>query len=251
VTAQLPEAVTARVPIAVVTGANGKSTTVRMIAHLLGLDGRRVGVTSTDGLQAGDETVYRGDALGPRSAETVRASPTVEVVVLETARGGYDRADVTNITGADGIATFEDQVESLAAEEIHLVLGADDPNAAGLADRPAVRECDPVMRYFAMSAANPIVERHLRRGGVAYVVADGWLVEGAADRTTWLLPAAEVAGSSGGRAGVVIANALAATAAVRAFGVPPRAVARGLRTFDPHRRSPGRARTSASARRAT
>jgi cyanophycin synthetase len=80
-----------------------------MIAHLLGRDGRRVGMTSTDGVPVGSEVVYRADACGPRSAEMVLANPSVDVAVLETARGGivrrglgYDRADVavvTNITG--------------------------------------------------------------------------------------------------------------------------------------------------------
>lgn len=192
----------------------------------------------TSGTGLLEESVQPAGAKTARIVVVTTATQVPETVRMLAHLLGYDRADVAVVTNiADGTAAFQDliQVESLVAEEIraggHLVLGADDPNAVALADRPAVRDRDPVPRYFAMSAANPVVERHLRRGGVAYVVADGWLVEAAADRTTWLLPAAAVAGSFGGRADFVIANALAATAAVRALGAPPRAVAQGLRTL--------------------
>lgn len=249
-----------RVPLAAVTGTNGKTTTVRMIAHLLGQDGRRVGMATTEGVYVGGGLVYKADASGPRSAEMVLGDPTVEAAVLETARGGivrrglgYDRADVavlTNVTadhlGADDIATLDDlvQIKALIAEEIrrggHVVLNAEDPRTAALAERPAVLDRDPVVRFFALSAADPVVRDHLARGGVAYVVADGVLTEADGDRRLPLLPAAEVAGSFGGRARHVIANALAAAAAARALGVPAELVARGLRTFEPHRANPGR-----------
>src|SRR5262249_11359705 len=158
---------------------------------------------------------------------------SVEAAVLETARGGivrrglgYERADVaviTNITddhlGVDDITSVDDLVEikALGAEEIrvggHVVLGADSPRVAALAERPAVIRRRPVVRFFAMASANPVIERHLRLGGVAYYTEDGWLVEAEGGRTSALLPVADVAGSFGGKADHVIANALAAAAA--------------------------------------
>jgi cyanophycin synthetase len=255
-----PEGTPSRVPVVSVTGTNGKTTTVRMIAHMLELDGRRTGMTSTEGVYVGGQLVHRSDASGPRSAEMVLGDRSVEAAVLETARGGivrrglgYDRADVavvTNVTrdhlGVDDTETVDDLVDikSLVAEEIrqggHVVLNAEDAASAGLAGRPGVRERDPVLRYFALSPDAPVLAGHLRRGGAGYSVRDGWLTEARGDRRTPILPAAEVAGSFGGHARHVIANALAAAAAARALGVPVEVVARALRSFDPHTRNPGR-----------
>ncbi|MEV4007860.1 cyanophycin synthetase [Actinomadura sp. NPDC049753] len=255
-----PDGTPSRVPVVSVTGTNGKTTTVRMIAHMLELDGRRTGMTSTEGVYVGGRLVHRSDASGPRSAEMVLGDRSVEAAVLETARGGivrrglgYDRADVavvTNVTrdhlGVDDTESVDDLVDikSLVAERIrrggHVVLNAEDEASAGLAGRPGVRERDPVLRYFALSPDAPVLARHLSGGGTGYSVRDGWLTEARGDRRTPILPAAEVAGSFGGHARHVIANALAAAAAARALGVPVEVVARALRSFDPHTRNPGR-----------
>ena len=99
----------ARIPIIAVTGTNGKTTTVRMIAHILKLMGRRVGMTSTDGIVVDGRLIKKGDMSGPKSAQMVLQNPTVDTAVFEVARGGilreglgYDRNDVavvTNVTG--------------------------------------------------------------------------------------------------------------------------------------------------------
>ncbi|GAA0556608.1 cyanophycin synthetase [Actinomadura livida] len=255
-----PAGTPSRVPVVSVTGTNGKTTTVRMIARMLELDGRRTGMTSTEGVHIGGRLVHRSDASGPRSAEMVLGDRSVEAAVLETARGGivrrglgYERADVavvTNITrdhlGVDATEDLDDLtgIKALVAEEIrrggHVVLNAADPPAAGLALRRAVRDRRPVLRYFAPSPGEPVLAAHLREGGVGYCVADGWLTEARGDRRTRILPAADVAGSFGGHAGHVVANALAAAAAARALDVPVETVARALRTFDPHTHNPGR-----------
>jgi cyanophycin synthetase len=255
-----PPGMSARIPLVTVTGTNGKTTTVRMIAHLLGQDGRQVGMCTTEGVYLGTDLIYKADASGPRSAQMVLGNRAVEAAVLEAARGGivrrglgYDRADVaviTNITddhlGMDDIVTVDDLVEikALVAEEIkvggHIVLNADDPLVAEFAERRGVRARKPIVRYFAQSAANPVIERHLRADGVAYFTDDGWLVEAQGGRTNALLPVTAVAGSFGGKADYMIANALAAAAAARAVGVPASMVAGGLRTFEPHRCNPGR-----------
>ncbi|MCP9976687.1 Mur ligase family protein [Actinomadura madurae] len=145
-----PPGTPSRVPVVSVTGTNGKTTTVRMIAYMLELDGRRTGMTGTEGVYVGGRLVHAADASGPRSAEMVLGDRSVEAAVLETARGGivrrglgYDRADVavvTNITrdhlGMDGAESLDDLVDikALVAEEIrrggHVVLNAADEAAA-------------------------------------------------------------------------------------------------------------------------
>ncbi|TDD81787.1 cyanophycin synthetase [Actinomadura darangshiensis] len=255
-----PEGTPSRVPVVSVTGTNGKTTTVRMIAHMLELDGRRTGMTSTEGVYVGGRLVHRSDASGPRSAEMVLGDRSVDAAVLETARGGivrrglgYDRADVavvTNITrdhlGMDDTESLDDLVDikALVAEEIRrggdLVLNAEDEASAALAGRPGVRGRDPVVRYFALDPAAPVLAGHLRDGGTGYFVEHGRLTEARGDTRTPILPAEEVAGSFGGHAGHVIADALAASAAARALGVPVDVLARALRSFDPHTRNPGR-----------
>ncbi|MFC6885649.1 cyanophycin synthetase [Actinomadura yumaensis] len=255
-----PPGTPSRVPVVSVTGTNGKTTTVRMIARMLEACGLRTGLTSTDGVHIGGRLVHRSDASGPRSAEMVLGDRSVDAAVLETARGGivrrglgYDRADVavvTNITadhlGVDGTETLDDLagIKALVAEEIvrggGLVLNAEDPASAALAGRDAVRDREPVIRYFATRPDAPAVVRHLAEGGTAYVAEDGWLTEASAGLRVRVLSVAEVAGAFGGHARHVVANALAALAAARALGVPVDAAAGALRAFEPHTRNPGR-----------
>ena len=255
-----PPGTPSRVPIVSVTGTNGKTTTVRLIAHMLRRAGLRAAMTSTDGVYIDGDLVHAADASGPRSADIVLGDPSVQAAVLETARGGivrrglgYDRADVAVITnisndhlGSDGIDTLDDLVgvKSLVAEEIayhgQLVLNADDPHSAGLAQRPAVRGRDPVVRYFSLSAAGPVVTGHLRRGGIAYLLDDGWLVEAEGTRRTALAPVHDVPQSWDGHAGFMVANVLAALAAARGLGVPAADLRGALASFEPSRDNPGR-----------
>ena len=104
-----PPGTTARIPILAVTGTNGKTTTVRMIAHILKLMGRRVGMTSTDGIVVDGRLMKKGDMSGPKSALMVLQNPTVDTAVFEVARGGilreglgYDRNDVAVVTNVSG-----------------------------------------------------------------------------------------------------------------------------------------------------
>jgi len=249
-----------RIPIVSVTGTNGKTTTVRMIGHVLRQSGLHVGMATTDGVYHDGYLVYEADASGPRSADMVLASHATEAAVLETARGGivrrglgYDRADVavlTNITadhlGCDGIHSLEDlaDVKSLVAEEIHdggnLILNADDPLVVGLAGRRRVRERNPVVRYFTLQPASEVVRQHLADGGLGYELRGQTLVETSAKNETILLTAEEIPGAFGGRASHVLANALAAAAACRALGVTVKDVRHGLATFVPDEHNPGR-----------
>jgi cyanophycin synthetase len=258
-----PPGVPSRVPVVTVTGTNGKTTTVRLIAHILDHRGQHVGMTSTDGVYIGGHLVHASDASGPRSADMVLGDPAVQAVVLETARGGivrrglgYDQADVavvTNISndhlGTDGVDDLEDliSVKSLVAEEIiehgQLVLNADDPNCAGLARRPAVRDRAPVIRYFSLSAGNQVVAGHLSRGGLAYLVEDGELVEAEGGRRTTLATLRDVPQGWDGHAEFMVANVLAALAAARALGVPIADCRAALAAFEPGRDNPGRVDT--------
>lgn len=250
----------ARIPIVSVTGTNGKTTTVRMIGQVLRQAGLRVGMSCTDGVYTGGALVYAADASGPRSAEMVLDDPTVEAAVLETARGGivrrglgYDRADiavVTNISadhlGDDGIDELDEliHVKALVVEEIcdrgSVVLNADDPAVAALAERPAVRAHDPVIRFFSLSPGNAVIERHRAAGGLCYEVIDGQLTESEAGDQRPLIAVTDLPGAFGGLARHVVANALAAVAACRAAGVSAKDIIRGLVAFSPNDDNPGR-----------
>ena len=255
-----PPGMPSRIPIVSVTGTNGKTTTVRMISQVLRQAGLRVGMCCTDGVYVGGKLLQATDASGPRSAEIVLDDPTAEAAVLETARGGivrrglgYDQADVavvTNISadhlGDDGIDDLAEliHVKALVAEQIayggSLVLNADDLATAALANRPAVRAQAPVIRFFSTAPRSSVIERHHAAGGTCYVVIDGWLTETEAGERRPLLALDDLPGAYGGRAGHVVANALAAAAACRAAGVSAKDIARGLKTFTSEQ-NPGRA----------
>ena len=255
-----PPGAPARIPVVAVTGTNGKTTTVRMIGHILRQAGLRAGMATTDGVYAAGRLIQQADASGPRSAEMVLDDPSAEAAVLETARGGilrrglgYDRADVaviTNITadhlGADGVDDLDEliDVKALVAEEIHdggtVVLNADDLAVAALAGRPAVGRRAPVIRYFSLDPGNPVVQQHRAAGGISYELRDGQLVEIDGGQELGLAAVAELPGAFGGLAPHVVANALAAVAACRALGVRAKDIARALGTFRPAEANPGR-----------
>ncbi|MEV6595996.1 cyanophycin synthetase [Actinoplanes sp. NPDC051346] len=259
VRAMFPGGSDGRIPVAAITGTNGKTSVSRMAAHLLAGAGVRVGLTTTDGVSVDGRGVYRGDATGPRSAQMVLGDPGVQAAVLETARGGmlrrglgYDWSDVgvvTNITadhfGQDGLESIEDiaHVKALVAERVRdggtLVLNADDPWVRSLADRPRVRADRKRIVWFGADPAQPVVVTHLGRGGTAYLMQDGWLVQATGARRTPLMRVAEVPGAFGGAAPYAAVNALAAIATARALGAPAGIVER-LTEFEPRVHNPGR-----------
>jgi cyanophycin synthetase len=256
-----PPGARSRIPIVSVTGTNGKTTTVRMIAHVLGQAGFRTGMSCTDGVYLAGRRVLEADASGPRSAEIILDDTTVEAAVLETARGGilrrglgYDAADVAVITnisadhlGDEGIDDLEElvSVKALVAEELRpggsVVLNAADPVTAAIAERARVRKQSPVIRYFSAAPGCAALERHKRAGGICYEVRDGRLTETDGGRQRVIMDLGELPGAFGGRAGHVVANALAAIAACRGLGVTVKDVKAGLLTFMPETVNPGRA----------
>ncbi len=215
------------------TGTNGKTTTVRMIAHILKLMGRRVGMTTTDGIVIDGRLTRKGDMSGPRSAQTVLQNPFVDTAVFEVARGGmlreglgYDRNDVavvTNVTGDHLGLHGIDTVAQLAAVKGVLVdavprngtavLNADDPLVARMA-----RQSDGRVIYFSMQTQKgeegfDRVDGHCGRGGAAMVLLDTedgeLLALRQASRTMPLIHSHLIPATLDGRARMNVANALA------------------------------------------
>jgi cyanophycin synthetase len=245
----------ARIPILAVTGTNGKTTTVRMIAHILKLMGRRVGMTSTDGIVVDGRMIRRGDMSGPKSARMILQNPTVDTGVFEVARGGilreglgFDRADVavvTNVTadhlGLGGIETLRQlsDVKAVLVEAVprtgSAVLNADDPYVARMAS-----SCRGRVILFSMETEKgqhgfDRVDGFTSRGGAAFVVRrtpeGDQIVLRHGPRIMPLLYTHLIPATFGGKARMNVANALAAAAAAWAAGAHLHDIRQGLRTF--------------------
>jgi cyanophycin synthetase len=253
-----PDGSTGRIPVVAVTGTNGKTTVTRFIAHCLGLGGARVGVTTSDGIWIGNRFVAGGDTTGPRSARTVLGDPAVEAAVLETARGGivrgglgFDWSDVGVITnilpdhfGQDGVECIEDlvRIKSLIAERVReggtIVLNADDAQSARLADRSDLRDRKIVL--YSLSTENTFLRAHLARGGSAFVLSGGILIETGSGFEMPLVRAEDLKFALHGTADFQVSNALAACAAARALGLPVEKIRQALTSFHSEQDNLGR-----------
>jgi len=256
-----PDGGTGRIPIISITGTNGKTTITRMVAHALSEKGIIVGMATTDGIYIGGEQVVKGDTTGPRSAQTVLSDPSVEIAVLETARGGivrgglgYDWSDISVISnvrldhvGQDGIETLDDllYIKALVAERVReggtLILNADDERLAQLMEDEEVGRLKKNVVYFSMHPPHVLIRRHLAAGGSAYLYKDGWIVEATGGDEARLIRASDIPVTLGGAASFNIANALAAVAACRAHGVSREEVAAALKGFHGELHNAGRA----------
>ena len=249
-----PPGTPSRIPIVAITGTNGKTTTSRMVSHIFKGLGRKVGMTSTDGIVIDERLVIRADASGPKSARMVLQNPRVDFAVFEVARGGllreglgYERNDVAvvlNVSpdhlGLGGIDTIEQlaTVKQVIVEAVprdgFAVLNADDPLVAKMS-----RSCSGQVVWFTMSQpGTPVwkrVDDHCRRGGRAVVLEHGDLGDMILIRHgrrsmqlawTHLLPA-----TFGGKAIMNVQNAMAAAGAAFAAGAPLHDIRQGLRTF--------------------
>ena len=242
-----PNGQTGRVPVAAVTGVNGKTTTTRLIAHILARTQCCVGMTCTEGIYIDGERTEAGDCSGPISARTILQHPHVEAAVLETARGGilraglgFDRCDVavvTNIAEGDhlGIADIE-TVEQLArvkrtivdvvAPDGHAILKADDPLVVEMAPH-----CPGAVVFFARDGQHPVLVEHRRRGGRAAFVRDRRIILAEGPQEIPLVSLERVPLTHGGHIGFQVENALAAAAAAWVLGVPCEVILAGLETF--------------------
>ncbi|MDN5331025.1 MAG: cyanophycin synthetase [Tepidanaerobacteraceae bacterium] len=233
-------------PLVAVTGTNGKTTTVRMIAGILSHHGLKVGMTCTDGVYIGELCIKKGDCSGPESARMVLLDPSVEAAVLEIARGGlirgglsYDMADVgiiTNITGdhlgQDGVHTIEDLifVKSLVAEQVkpegYAVLNADD-----IATVEVRKRLKGNVIFFSLEEDNLVLRKHLCEGGRGVYVRDGVIVLHSEETLLPLVKVAKIPATMGGKAKHNAQNALAAVAAGWALGVPLETIKKALCAF--------------------
>ncbi|HEV3461816.1 MAG TPA: Mur ligase family protein [Candidatus Dormibacteraeota bacterium] len=246
------------IPIIAVTGTNGKTTTVRLIAQLARMAGHSVAFTTTDGVYRDDELVEAGDYSGFSGAAKALAQPGIDLAVLEMARGGIllrgmgtdhnDVAVVTNVTEDHldqyGIRTLDQLAEVKAAitkitkPDGWDVLNADDPRVLAMRRLAAGRPW-----LFSLDADHPAIRTTLAEGGRAISVLDGALVVMTSGRQGHRLLAIEdVPVTLAGISSHNISNAMAAAAAALGAGIPEEAVVKGLRSFvlDPER-NPGRA----------
>jgi UDP-N-acetylmuramyl tripeptide synthase len=244
------------VPIALVTGSNGKTTTVRLLAAIARAARRVAGLTSTEGVHVGGRQLGEGDYSGPSGARLLLRDPDVEVAILETARGGLlrrgltvERADVAVVTniaddhlgefGVQDLATLT-ETKLLTARAIgpagRVVLNADDPRLVA-----ASRDLTVPVAWFSLDAGNKVVAGHVARGGRAAVLRGDeiTLLEG---HPVVVAGVSEVPLAIGGSARHNIANALAAVLAAGGLGLPLEAISGALRRFgtDPAD-NPGRA----------
>jgi cyanophycin synthetase len=238
-----------RLPIVSITGTNGKTTTTRLIVHILREAGMRVGATTSDGIVIGADMIEPGDWTGPGGAQVILRRDDLDVAVLETARGGmllrgmgYESNDASVITNVSsdhmdlqGIHTLPElaEVKSIVARitkpDGWVILNADDRYVSRIAAKVHAK-----VAYFSLEGdRSPVVRRHLRGGGRAYVVRDGHI--GEAEGKLWheVAPLSAVPVVLGGVARHNVANVLAAVAAARAMGASLAAARAGVRSFVP------------------
>lgn len=185
-----PPGKTARIPIIAISGTNGKTTTTRLIAHIMKQTGNNVGYTTTDGIYIQNQLMQSGDCTGPVSAEFILKDPTVEVAVLECARGGILRAGlgfhncnvavVTNVAGdhlgLQGIDTIEKlaRVKGVVPKTVfkdgYAILNADDDLVYGMR-----KELECNIALFSLNEKSNRILDHCKKGGLAAVYEDGYL----------------------------------------------------------------------------
>jgi cyanophycin synthetase len=260
-----PNVLNPTIPVASVTGTNGKTTTTRLLGHIGMTAGRRTAWSSTDGVVVQGEVVEPGDYSGPAGARAVLGAPGVELGILETARGGMllrgmgvsanDVSVVTNVSadhlGQQGIDTVDQlaEVKAIVTKATRpggwVVLNGEDPRVwamrAGVKARPWA---------FAIRSDAPALREAIDQGGRAITVLDGdvTVLEGGRDPDR-LVSILDVPATLSGLSKHNIANALAATAAALGLGLPRESVVQGLRTFAPDDRlNPGRMNTYTLAR---
>lgn len=239
-----------RIPIAAITGTNGKTTTARMLAHILKLSGHTVGLTSTDGVYIDGKLSVPGDMTGPVSAQMILRDPSVDVAVMETARGGMLRSGLgfqecnvvacLNVTadhlGLRGIETLE-QLAAVKRVPVEIakdaaVLNADDPLCLQMADYTEAER----LSYVTMNPSHALVKQHIRAGGQAFVLEQGMnghmITIYDNESHTPLLWTHLIPATIEGRATHNVQNAMFAAALAYNMDIGLEDIRHGLRTFD-------------------
>lgn len=251
-----PPGTSARIPIVAVSGTNGKTTTTRLIAHIVKQMGYKVGYTTTDGVYIQNQIMMKGDCTGPISAEFVLRDPTVDYAVLECARGGILRAGlgfhncdvavVTNVAadhlGLGGIDTLEQlaRVKAVAANTVfpggYAILNADDDLVYDMH-----KQLDCKVAFFSLHEDNPRIQKHCAKGGLAAIYEHGFIT---ILKGGWKIRVEKVTNiplTFSGMAEFNIANVLAATLAAYVQDFKTEDIRQALQTFVPSpAQTPGR-----------
>ena len=243
-----PPGATARIPIIAVSGTNGKTTTTRLIAHIVKQLGYKVGYTTTDGVYIQNQLMMQGDCTGPVSAEFVLRDPTVDYAVLECARGGILRAGlgfhncdvavVTNVAadhlGLGGIDTIEKlaKVKGVAAHTVfpkgYAVLNADDDLVYNMH-----KDLECRIAYFSLKEDSSRIKKHCAKGGIAAIYEQGYVT---ILKGSWKIRVEKVTNiplTFSGMAEFNIANVLAATLAAYVQDFKTEDIRQALQTFVP------------------
>lgn len=243
-----PAGSSAHIPIVAITGTNGKTTTTRLIAHIIQQQGYNVGFTTTDGVYIQNKVIMSGDCTGPLSTQLLLRDPTVDYAVLECARGGIlrsglafqhcDAAVITNVAedhlNLEGIDTLKKmaRVKSVVAKTVYpggyAILNADDELVYGMH-----KELKCKVACFSLNEANEKIRKHCAKGGIAATVDDAYitLIDGASKIQVEKVVNVPVTFS--GKAEFNISNALAATLAAYVQGVEIRVIRQALISFIP------------------
>lgn len=245
-----------RIPIMAVTGTNGKTTTTRLLAHIVKNNGYRVGFTTSDGIYVQNHMMEKGDTTGPVSAEYILKDPTVEFAVLETARGGilraglgFSRCDIAIITniqedhlGLSDIHTLDDlaRVKSTVVKSVKkdgwAILNAEDEQCVKIG-----QELSCQVAYFAMDEENPLVKKMCKEGKIVCVYENGFITVKKGEWKIRIERATHIPLTLGGKARFMIANVLAATLASYLWGFKTEDISLSLQTFIPGAaQTPGR-----------
>lgn len=246
-----------RIPIIAITGTNGKTTTTRLISHIVQRAGYRTGYTTTEGIYINNELISEGDCSGPKSAETILRDPSVEFAVLETARGGilrnglgFDQCNVAVITniaedhlGLDGIDDLEKlaKVKAVVAESVcssgYAILNADDDLVYKMKDNVKCK-----LALYSIHGDNIRIEEHCNNGGIAAYFDNGYLL---IRKANYIFPVEEVKNipiTFNGSAEFNIYNVLSSILACYTYGIKLNLIREALIGFIPSfETTPGRA----------
>jgi cyanophycin synthetase len=235
-----------RIPVVAVAGTNGKTTTVRLTAHLLTHNGARVGMTNSDGVYISGKRIDTGDCSGPKSARNVLAHPEVDAAVLETARGGvlreglaFDHCDIAIVTNigigdhlglnyintTDELAVVKRVIVENVSPQGYAVLNAADPMVTNMAS-----SCPGGIIYFAQERSNPVIATHCARGQRVIFVEDGYIVAKQGDLIE-RIALAYIPLTRNGSIGFQIDNAMGAIGAAWGLGIDWAIIRRGVSDF--------------------